>query len=413
MKRVVVTGIGGICALGNDPNTIWKNAVDGKSGAKLIDRFNTDEFKTKFACLVNDFNPSEYLDRNEIRKTDLFTQYALYAASQAMNDADLSSLDDDSAKEFGVIWGSGQGGMITFEEQYSTFVETGKPKFNPFFIPKYLNNMAAGMISLKFGLKGMSYSTVSACASATTAIMEAFNNIRLNKGSLYIVGGSEAPISPSSIGGFNALRALSTENDNYSNASKPFDQNRNGFVMGEGGAALILEEREHAIARGAKIYAEVAGCAMSSDAYHMTSSHPEGDGAALGMRLALEEAQISPKDIDYINCHATSTPVGDIAEINALKQVFSKDLKTSISGTKSMTGHLLGAAGAIESLLSVLSVKNDTIPPTINIENIDPEIEGHFDIVANKPLKKEINYAMNNTFGFGGHNAIAIFKKHP
>ncbi|MFT7158595.1 MAG: 3-oxoacyl-[acyl-carrier-protein] synthase II [Parvicella sp.] len=391
-------------------DTFWNNAKAGMSGASLITRFDTQNFKTKFACQVKDFDPSLHLERNEIRKTDLFTQYGLYAASQAITDSNLN-ITDDNADEIGVIWGSGQGGMITFEEEYETFVKTGNPRFNPFFIPKFLNNMAAGMISLKFGLKGMSYSTVSACASANTAMMDAFNNIKLGKGVAYITGGSEAPISPSSMGGFNALRAMSTDNDAPEKASRPFDKTRNGFVMGEGAGAIILEEYEHAIARGAKIYAEVVATSMTSDAYHMTSSHPEGLGAAKAMKMALKEANLTPEDVDCINCHATSTPIGDTSEINAILNVFDKSNMPKLTGTKSMTGHLLGAAGAVESILSILSIKDNIIPPTINFSERDNQIPEYVEIVSEPNYKSKVNVVMSNTFGFGGHNAIVIFKK--
>jgi 3-oxoacyl-[acyl-carrier-protein] synthase II len=409
-KRVVITGLGAVTPLGNDIDTFWNNAKAGMSGASLITRFDTQNFKTKFACQVKDFDPSLHLERNEIRKTDMFTQYGLYAASQAITDSNLN-ITDDNADEIGVIWGSGQGGMITFEEEYETFVKTGNPRFNPFFIPKFLNNMAAGMISLKFGLKGMSYCTVSACASANTAMMDAFNNIKLGKGIAYITGGSEAPISPSSMGGFNALRAMSTDNDAPEKASRPFDKTRNGFVMGEGAGAIILEEYEHAIARGAKIYAEVVATSMTSDAYHMTSSHPEGLGAAKAMKMALKEANLTPEDVDCINCHATSTPIGDTSEINAILNVFDKSNMPKLTGTKSMTGHLLGAAGAVESILSILSIKDNIIPPTINFSERDNQIPEYVEIVSEPNYKSKVNVVMSNTFGFGGHNAIVIFKK--
>jgi len=410
-KRVVITGLGAITPIGNSADLFWENAIAGKSGAKAITKFDTTKFKTKFACEIQDFEQTKYLDRNEIRRTDLFTKYALHAASEAMEDCGLY-LDKISPFDIGVIWGSGQGGMTTFEEELESYHQNDKnPRFTPFFIPKIITNMASGMISLKFGLMGINYNTISACATANTALMDAFNYIRLGKAKVFITGGSESPISEASIGGFNALRAMSTRNDDPEKASRPFDRDRDGFVMGEGAGALIVEDYDHAVARGAKIYAEIVGAAVTADAYHMTASHPEGKGATKAMQIALKEAGLNPEDVDYLNCHATSTPVGDISEIQAVQNVFgSKPSRLKLSATKSMTGHLLGAAGAVEAILSIKAIKNNIIPPTINVDNIDPKISNDLNIVINSAMETEVNVAMSNAFGFGGHNAIVVFK---
>jgi 3-oxoacyl-[acyl-carrier-protein] synthase II len=410
--RVVITGLGALTPLGNDVSTTWENAVNGKSGSAPITKFNPEKFRTHFACEVKDFNPQKYLDRNEIKRSDLFTQYGLYAATEAMNDSGLD-LEKTSPFDVGVIWGTGQGGMGTFEEEVKEYtLNNYEPRFNPFFVPRLIPNMASGMISMKFGLMGINYTTISACASSNTAIMDAFNYIRMGKAKAFIVGGSEAPVTEATIGGFTAMKAMSTRNESPETASRPFDPSRDGFVMGEGSCALILEEYEHAKARGAKIYAEVVGAAMTADAYHLTATHPEGLGALRGMRLAMQEAELNPEDVSYINTHTTSTPVGDISETKAVSKLYENSkTKPVISATKSMTGHLLGAAGAIEGLLSVLSIRDNVIPPTINTESIDPEIPKNIDIVLGDARETTVNTAMSNNFGFGGHNAIVIFKK--
>ncbi len=410
--RVVVTGLGALTPIGNTVDEFWNNAINGKSGASAITKFDSTHFKTKFACELKNFTPEKYLDRNEIKRSDLFTQYALYAASEALNDSGLN-LDSISPFDIGVIWGSGQGGMDTFEKEVKSYVANDfKPHFSPFFIPKLISNMASGMISIKFGLMGINYTTVSACATSNSAIMDAYNYIKLGKAKVFVTGGSESPISEASIGGFNAMRAMSTRNDSPEEASRPFDVNRDGFVMGEGAGALILEEYNHAKKRGAKIYAEIAGASMTADAYHISATHPEGLGAAKAMEFALHEAKLNPEDVDYLNAHATSTPVGDVSEINAIMKVFgNKPDNLKISATKSMTGHLLGAAGAIEGILSIKSIQEGIIPPTINISTIDPTIPEKLNIVTNTALETEVNVALSNTFGFGGHNAIVLFKK--
>ena len=410
--RVVITGLGALTPLGNNVDDFWKNAVAGKRCAATISKFDASQFRTQFACEIKDFNPESRLDRNEIKRSDLFTQYALYVASEAMEDSglDVSKMDPF---DIGVIWGTGQGGMITFEEEWGGYISNGKtPRFNPFFVPKLISNMASGWISMKFGMMGINYTTVSACATSNTAIMDAFNYIKMGKAKVFVTGGSESPISESPIGGFSAMKAMSQRNDDPGHASRPFDVDRDGFVMGEGAGALILEEYEHAKKRGAKIYAEVVGAAMTADAYHMTSTHPEGLGASKAMNIALKEGGIHPDEVDYINPHATSTPVGDISETKAIHTVFGKNLSNlAISATKSMTGHLLGAAGAIEGILSVKAITDGVIPPTINTENIDPEIPKGLHFVTGEAIQKDVKVAMSNTFGFGGHNAIALFKK--
>lgn len=411
-KRVVITGLGCLSPMGNTVEEFWQSAISGSSGAATITRFNAEHFKTQFACEVKAFEPQRYLDRNEMRKSDLFTQYALYTAAQAIEDSGLV-LEDLDPFDIGVIWGSGQGGMGTFEEEVKNYSKhPERPRFNPFFVPKLITNMASGMISLKFGLMGINYTTVSACATSNTALMDAFHYIKLGKAKVLVSGGSEAPITEASLGGFTAMRAMSIRNDTPQNASRPFDISRDGFVMGEGAGALVVEEYEHAKARGATIYAELIGASMTADAYHITSTHPEGVGAAKAMELALEEADLEPTAIDYINAHATSTPVGDISEMKAIEKVFgSSATGLSISATKSMTGHLLGAAGAIEAILCIKAITEGIIPPTMHLENPDPEIPMMGHVVKNQAEHKTVNYAMSNTFGFGGHNAILVFKK--
>ncbi len=410
--RVVVTGLGAITPLGNDVKTFWENAVKGVSGAATITHFNADKFKTRFACEVKDFDPKVYLDRNEIKRTDLYSQYALYAAAQAIEDSGFEFEKMDPF-EVGVIWGTGQGGIGTLEKEVQNYTQNDfEPRYNPFLIPKMLVNMAGGMISLKYGYMGINYTAISACATSNTTIMDAYNYIKLGKAKIFVTGGSEAGVTEASIGGFSAMKALSTRNDSPETASRPYDVDRDGFVMGEGSGALVLEEYEHAKARGAKIYAEIVGASMTNDAYHMTATHPEGLGAYKAMQLALNEGKIDPSEVDYINTHSTSTPVGDISEPAAIRRLMEgKTNNASISGTKSMTGHLLGAAGAIEGILSILAVQNNIIPPTINTETIDPEIGDDLDIVIKEAREKEVKIAMSNTFGFGGHNGIAVFKK--
>ena len=412
MKRVVITGLGALTPIGNSVDEFWQNAINGKSGVSKISKFDPTLFKTSFASELKGFSPETKLNRNEIKRSDRFTQYALYSAAEAIEDSgfDLQSL---SPFDIGVIWGSGQGGMQTFEDEVINYAENGKnPRFNPFFIPKLLVNMASGMIAMKFGLMGINYTAVSACASSNSAIMDAFNYIRLNKAKIMVTGGSEAPITESSVGGFSAMKALSTRNDNPQQASRPFDIQRDGFVMGEGAGALILEEYEHAKKRGAKIYAEIVGAGMTDDAYHISATHPEGIGAIKAMELAMEEAKLNPEEINYLNAHATSTPVGDISEMKAVDKTFKSNFKNlKISATKSMTGHLMGAAGAIEAILSIKAIQKNIIPPTINTLEIDPEIPQSMPIVIKDAEESKVNVAMSNTFGFGGHNATTIFKR--
>ena len=417
LKRVVVTGIGCVSPLGNNAEETWKKLLDGVSGAAPITHFDASLFKTKFACELKDFNAADYIDRKEARKMDPYCQYALAAATMAVDDSaiDLESIDKNRV---GVVFGVGIGGMQTFEEEITNYAKTGDtlgPKFSPFFVPKMIADICAGHISIKYGFHGPNYITSSACASSTHALADAFNLIRLNKANMIVCGGAEAAILPCGVGGFNAMHALSTRNDEPEKASRPFSASRDGFVMGEGGASLILEELEHAKARGAKIYAEMAGAGMSADAYHITASHPEGLGAKLVMENALEDAEMKPEEIDYINVHGTSTTVGDISEVKAIQNVFGEHAyELNISSTKSMTGHLLGAAGALEAMISVLAVKNDIIPPTINHEedDKDPEIDYNLNFTFNKAQKRNVRAALSNTFGFGGHNACVIFKKY-
>jgi 3-oxoacyl-[acyl-carrier-protein] synthase II len=414
MKRVAITGMGAISPLGNSVREFWANIVSGKSGAGPITKFDPSKFKTKFACEVKGFDVNKYLEKKEIKKYDLYTQYAIAATEEAIRDSglDFGQMSIEERYEVGVIWASGNGGIGTFEEQLREFdLGDGTPRFNPYFIPKMIVDIAAGVISIRYGLHGPNYCTVSACASSNTALISAFDTIRLGKAVIMIAGGSEAAITHASVGGFNAAQALSKNNDNPEKASRPFDKDRDGFVIGEGAGALILEDWENAVRRGATIHAEMVGGGMAADAYHLTGTHPEGLGAALGMEKALADARISPAMIDYINAHATSTGLGDISELFGIKKVFN-NLPVYISGTKSMTGHLLGAAGAIESIISVMSLKHDTIPATINTEALDEKTPEGLQIVLKKPVNTVVNYVLNNTFGFGGHTASSIFKKH-
>ena len=416
LKRVVVTGLGTITPLGNTLAETWEGLLNGKSGAGPITHFDASKFKTQFACEVKNFDASLYVDRKEARKCDRYSLLAIGAAKQAIEDVamDLESEDKD---RIGVIFAAGIGGIQTFEDEvlgYAKTKDTIGPKFNPFFIPKMIADIAAGHISMIYGFRGPNFATVSACASSTNAIADAFNYIRLGKANAIVTGGAEAAIAAPGVGGFNSMNALSTRNDSPETASRPFSGSRDGFVMGEGAACLVLEEMEHALARGAKIYAEVVGAGMSADAYHLTASHPEGLGAILVMKNALEDAEMKPEDIDYINVHGTSTPVGDISEVKAIQKVFGEHAyKLNISSTKSMTGHLLGAAGALEAIVSIKAVQEDIVPPTINhVEgDNDPEIDYNLNFTFNKAQKRTVNAALSNTFGFGGHNASVIVKK--
>jgi len=412
LNRVVVTGLGAVTPLGNDINTFWANAIAGVSGAARITRFDPSNFRTQFACEVKGFDPSLFMDRNDLKRTDLFTQYAIATSDEAIKD---SGFDFEKMDPFdvGVIWGTGQGGMITFEQQVTEYAQgNGMPRYSPFFVPKFLTNMASGMISIRNGYMGINYTAVSACATSNTAIMDAYNYIRLGKAKIIVSGGCEAPIVEASIGGFSAMKAMSARNDDPQAASRPFDIERDGFVMGEGAGALVLEEYEHAVKRGAKIYGEITGASMTADAYHMTSTHPEGLGAAQAMRLVLKEAGIQMHDVDYLNMHATSTPIGDLSEIKAVVALTGNE-KTSmqIGATKSMTGHLLGAAGAVEAIICLLAIRDQVLPPTINTENLDPALPSNLNIVGKHAIDHKVNVAMSNTFGFGGHNGIVMFKK--
>lgn len=411
LKRVVVTGLGSLTPIGNTVPEYWDSLIKGVSGAALITKFNPEKHKTKFACEVKGFNVEDFIEKKEARKMDPFTQYAVVVADEAIKDAGITpDLDHD---RIGVIWGAGIGGLKTFEDEVSAFAKgDGTPRFNPFFIPKMIIDISAGYISIRNGFRGPNFSTVSACASSSNAILDAFNYIRLNKANIIIAGGSEAAVVESGIGGFNACRALSERNDDPATASRPFDRDRDGFVMGEGAGALVLEEYEHAKARGAKIYCEVIGGGMSADAYHLTAPHPEGLGAKNVMLNAISDAEIVKEDVDYINVHGTSTPLGDIAEVTAIQAVFGEQAyKLNISSTKSMTGHLLGAAGAIESIATILAIKNQIIPPTINNKNRDEAFDERLKLTLNKAEKREVKIAMCNTFGFGGHNCSIVFRK--
>ncbi|MBP1675633.1 MAG: 3-oxoacyl-(acyl-carrier-protein) synthase [Bacteroidetes bacterium] len=416
LKRVVVTGLGAITPLGNTIPELWNSIINGVSGAGPITHFDASAFKTKFACEVKNFDPNQYFDRKEARKLDIYAQYAIASAKEAIENSglDLETVDKD---EVGVIFAAGIGGIATFEQEIGYYYQNQDqgPKFNPFFIPKMISDIAAGQISIIYGFHGPNYSTASACASSTNALIDAFNYIRLGKANVILAGGAEAAITPGGVGGFNALTALSTRNDEPQAASRPFSKSRDGFVMGEGGGCLVLEELEHALARGANILCEVVGGGMSADAYHLTATHPEGLGAKLVMARALKDAGLKPEDISYINVHGTSTPVGDISEAKAIKEVFGEHAyQLNISSTKSMTGHLLGAAGAVEAIISVLSVVNDIVPPTINFTegDEDPDIDYNLNFTFNKAQKRTVNAALSNTFGFGGHNASVIVKKY-
>ncbi|MDO4704172.1 beta-ketoacyl-ACP synthase II [Tannerella sp.] len=413
LKRVVVTGLGALTPVGNNTAETWESLQNGVSGAGPITQFDASKFKTQFACEVKGFDPLQYFDRKEVRKYDRYAQLSLVAATEAVTDSALD-LEKEDLNRIGVIFAAGIGGIRSFEDEVRDYDPERGPRFNPFFIPKIIADIAAGHISMKYGFRGPNFATVSACASSTNAIADAFNYIRLGKANVIVAGGAEAAIAIVGVGGFNAMNALSTRNDSPQTASRPFSQSRDGFVIGEGAACLILEEMEHALARGAKIYAEVAGAGLSADAHHLTASHPEGLGAKLVMLNALEDAEMKPEEIDYINVHGTSTPVGDISEVKAIKDVFGEHAyKLNISSTKSMTGHLLGAAGALEATAAVLAVRDDIVPPTINHADgdDDPEIDYKLNFTFNKAQKRVVRAALSNTFGFGGHNASVIVKK--
>jgi 3-oxoacyl-[acyl-carrier-protein] synthase II len=412
LNRVVVTGLGALTPIGNNVKEYWHNLIRGESGASLITHFNPEKFKTKFACELKNFDPNTYFDRKELRKYDDYTTYGLVAAEEAIKNAKLN-LEIINKERVGVIWGSGIGGIKTFSHEVTEYVKGNEtPRFNPFFIPKMIADIAAGIISIKYGFQGPNFATVSACASSSHAIIDAYNYIRLGKANVFVCGGSEASIHPAGVGGFNALKALSTNNDNPRLASRPFDSKRDGFVLGEGSGALVLEDYKHAVARNAKIYGEIIGAGMSADAYHITAPHPNGRGAIIVMKNALSDAGISEEKIDYINVHGTSTPLGDISEMKAIHHVFKESIyNLNISSTKSMTGHLLGAAGAIESIACLLALNNNCVPPTINLETLDRELNSKVNYTANKAQSRDIQYALCNTFGFGGHNASLIFKK--
>ncbi|MCK4922689.1 MAG: beta-ketoacyl-ACP synthase II [Bacteroidales bacterium] len=412
LKRVVVTGLGALTPIGNNVHDFWTNLVDGVSGSDLIVGFNTEKFKTKFACEIKNFDPLEFFERKAARKLDPYAQFALVAVDEAVKDSGMK-LDELDTDEIGVIWASGIGGLETFTEEIKGYCKGNFiPRFSPFFIPKMISDIAAGHISIKYGFRGPNYGTVSACASSTNALIDAFNLIRLGKCSIIVTGGSEASVNEAGVGGFSSMQAISANNENYKTASRPFDVSRDGFVIGEGAGALILEEYEHAKARGAKIYAEVGGGGMSADAFHLTAPHPEGKGASLAMERALKDSGMKPEEIDYINVHGTATPVGDVPETLAVKDVFGEHAyKMNISATKSMTGHLLGAAGAVEAMAAILSTLYDIVPPTAHLENIDPQIDPKLNLTPKKAQKRVVNAALSNTFGFGGHNTSIIFKK--
>ena len=412
MRRVVITGLGALTPIGETIDSFWDGLKNGKSGAGPITKFDTENFKAKFACELKDYNPLDHFDRKELRKYDPFSQYALVSTDQAVKDAELN-FDEVDKTRVGVIWGSGNGGIQTFQDQMAEFCDgDGTPRFTPYFIPRILVDIASGILSIKYGLQGVNFCPVSACATSNTALIESFNYIKWDKADVIISGGSEAAINQASMGGFASARALSTKNDTPESASMPFDVDRDGFVMGEGAGSLIVEEYEHALKRGAKIYAEIVGGGMAADAYHLTGTHPEGEGAVLGMREALREAGIGPNDIDHINMHATSTPLGDRSELIAAQRVFGDNSNVTISATKSMTGHLLGAAGAIEAIACIKSLQEDFIPPTINTKNIEPDFANLFDFPLGEGRSKIVNYAMSNTFGFGGHIASIVLKKY-
>lgn len=413
MRRVVITGMGALTPIGNNVDDFWKNILDGKSGAGLITKFDATLHKTRFACELKNFDALNFFDRKELRKYDEFSQYALVAADEAMKDSGLISGSFD-AERAGVIWGTGYGGVLSMQEQVFDYAAHGhQPKFSPFFIPKIIINMATGHIAIKYGLKGINYTPVAACATSNVAIFEGFNHIRHGYSDIMVCGGSEAAITEVGIGGFNGVMALSVNNENYETACRPFDVTRDGFVMGEGAGALILEELEHALKRGAKVYGEIIGWGNTSDAYHITASHPDGLGAASAIKLALKDAGIQPEDVDYVNAHATSTPLGDPSEIHAISSVFGEHApKLNISASKSMTGHLLGAAGVVESIISIKAIQNDIVPPTINTKEVDPQIPATLNLTLGKAQKRTVNVAINSTFGFGGHNVITVFRKY-
>jgi len=413
LKRVVITGLGALTPIGNTVDEYWKSLINGVSGAAPITYFDASKFKTQFACELKNFNVTDYLDRKEARKLDQFSQYAMVSTAEAMADSGID-VEKINLSRAGVVWGSGIGGLKTFQDEAANFATgDGTPRYNPFFIPKMIVDIVAGHISIRYGFRGPNYVTVSACASSNNALIDAFNLIRLGKADVIMTGGSEAAVNESGVGGFNALRALSTRNDSPETASRPFDKDREGFVLGEGSGAILVEELEHAKARGAKIYAEIKGSGLSADAYHITAPHPDGLGAISVMEQALQEAGLSTKDVDYINVHGTSTPLGDIAETKAIKKVFGDDAyNLNISSTKSMTGHLLGAAGAIEAIACIKAIENNIVPPTINHFTDDPEIDSKLNLTFNKAQKREVNIAMSNTFGFGGHNACVLLKKY-
>jgi 3-oxoacyl-[acyl-carrier-protein] synthase II len=412
LKRVVVTGIGALTPIGNTAGDLWQNLLSGASGAAPITRFDTSKFRTRFACEVKNFDPLNFIDRKEVKRIDRFTQYALVCSDEAIRDAglDTAQLNKDRV---GVIWGSGVGGLDVFHEEIIAYAKgDGTPRFNPFYVPKMIIDIAAGLISMRWGYRGPNFASVAACATSNITLIEAYNLIRLNKASVFITGGSEAPISPGGIGGFNAMRAMSERNDSPETASRPFDKDRDGFVIGEGAGAIVLEEMEHALARGAKIYCELVGGGLSADAHHLTAPHPEGLGAVLAMQNSLEDNDIKPADVDYINVHGTSTPLGDIAELTAITKVFGEHAYSmNISSTKSMTGHLLGAAGAVEAIASIMAIKDGIVPPTINHFTDDPAIDPKFNLTFNKAQTRTVNVAMSNGFGFGGHNATVLFRK--
>lgn len=414
LKRVVVTGLGSLTPLGNSTSEYWDGLLNGVSGAGMITHFDASNFKTRFACELKNFQSADYFDRKEARKIDLYAQYALIASDEALRHSGMLDFDFDPDR-IGVIWASGIGGILTFFEEVRDFAKgDGTPRFSPFFIPKMIADIAAGHISIKYGFRGPNFTTTSACASSANSIIDAYNYIRLGKADAFVTGGSEAPVNQPGVGGFNALHAISTRNDDPATASRPFDKDRDGFVLGEGAGAIILEELEHAKARGANILCEVAGAGLSADAHHITSPHPEGLGAMMSMKHALEDANLIPTDIDHINTHGTSTPLGDIAEPKAIVSLFGDHAyKICINSTKSMTGHLLGAAGAVESIASILTIKHDIIPPTINHFTDDPEIDNKLNFnYGSKAIERKVNTAISNTFGFGGHNATIIFKKY-
>jgi 3-oxoacyl-[acyl-carrier-protein] synthase II len=412
LRRVVVTGLGALTPIGNNIKEFWQGLKNGVSGSDWITHFNAEKYKTRFACEVKNFDPTEHFDRKELRKLDPFSQYALVSVEEAFRDSgiELEKIDRNRA---GVIYTSGIGGMTTYQNELKDyFAGDGTPRFSPFFIPKMIADISAGLISIKYGFRGPNFATVSACASSSNAIIDAFTYIRIGYADLFFAGGSEATILESGYAGFNAMQAMSTNNEEYKTASRPFDKTRDGFVMGEGSGTLILEEYEHALRRGAKIYAELVGCGMSADAYHLTAPHPDGIGASLVMKNALKDAGMKPGDLDYINVHGTATPLGDISEVKAIKEVFGDHAyKMNISSTKSMTGHLLGAAGAVESIVAILTMQNSIVPPTINYRVPDPEVDNEMNFTLNKAQERQVDVALNNTFGFGGHNTSIIFKK--